>query len=95
MMKGFVQTNGKYYDLDTGDELELKTYDHPTYGEIQYVEAEIVVDCDTCEGTGESGGTCPDCSGAGTITESEIPITVENPPDEALAKLPNGWKGGA
>ena len=122
-MKGFVQTNGKFYDLDTGDELTLNTFEHDMYGDIKYVEVETVVDCDKCGGTGQTGDTCTtcngkgmideetecstcngarrlnleacnDCSGEGTITENEIPITIENPPDEADFKIPNGWKVG-
>jgi len=97
MMKGIVQTMGKVYDLETGEEVEVQTLEHETYGEIKYVDYEMPVLCEDCDGTGLVGEEeCATCGGTGYATESEIILSVENPPEESMMRmsLPAGWKGG-
>lgn len=97
-MKGIIQTMGKVFDLETGDEIEVETLERETYGEIKYVNYEMTIICLDCNGTGlVEGEACTTCSGDGEIVESEIIISVENPPEESMTnvKLPAGWKGGA
>jgi len=96
-MSGFVQkADGKYYDLETEEEIEVQILDHPTYGLIRFIEYENKISCTTCGGTGLiEEEDCIECE-EGIITEPETAVMLEG---EAVGEveglnLPSGWRSG-
>jgi DnaJ-class molecular chaperone len=92
-MKGIACFSGKYINIETGEELEMKEIEVEGIGLITYVDCEREVNCQSCSGTGLVGELpCDDCSGSGAYTEAQTPIMVQSDSEEAKSlNLPKGW----
>jgi DnaJ-class molecular chaperone len=96
-MIGFIQTEGKIFNLDTEEELTKETFEHETYGLIEYLNFPNTVTCAACLGTGlVDDEECSDCVGVGNYEEAQTVVSVENAPTtEGLNfNLPKGWNSG-
>jgi len=93
-VKGIIISGDKYIDLETGDELEVQTHTHATYGDVKYLNYNHKALCSTCEGTGLVGEVdCTDCvDGEVDATELVVEHSYENP--EGALDLPSDWHDG-
>lgn len=95
-VKGLIYKEGKYINIETEEELEVKEASIEGVGIIRYIELEREVICRACSGTGLiEEEECEDCSGSGAYMESLTPVMIASEDEEILkGNLPKGWTDG-